>query len=333
MLTFREVDMRVRWMVVLVVTALALLFVPAVASSASQAVHESHSFAVDGARRVMVDASFQDVVVTVRPGATVEVKVDMEFTGSRAERLAKEYAPRFKEVGGELRVISKRENGSWSFGGWSDRSSGTITVAMPPGLDVTIDVSSGDVHIDGDLGDAEVLCDTSSGNCEISGAMRSLSADTSSGEVRIRLTRETEEVVADTSSGNVVVEGPARTLKADTSSGDIQADGLLGDASFDTSSGDVEASWAVAPGAARVVADTSSGEVTFAFPAGTELDGLISTSSGDIRSDWNGDRNRHGDELRLEGGAGAVRLRVDTSSGDVTLRQGRATAVEAAPGH
>jgi len=332
MLASREVDMRIRWMVVLVVTALALLFVPAVASSSTQTVHESHSFAVDGARRVLVDASFQDVVVTVRPGSTVDVEVDMEFTGSRAERLAREYAPQFKEAGGELRVISKRNHGSWSFGGFSDRSSGTITVAIPPGLDLTVDVSSGDVHIDGDLGDAEVLCDTSSGGCEISGAMRSLSADTSSGEVRIRLTRETEEVAADTSSGNVVVEGPARKLKADTSSGDVTASGLLGDANFDTSSGDVEASWAFAPGAVHVVADTSSGDVTLAFPADTELDGLISTSSGDIRSDWNGDRDRHGDNLRLEGGGNAVRLRVDTSSGDITLRQGRSAQAEAAPG-
>ena len=324
--------MRVRWMVVLVVTALALLLVPAVASSSTQTVHESHSFDVDGGRRVMVDASFQDVVVTVRPGDTVDVNVDMEFSGSRAERLAEQYAPKFKEVGGELRVISKRDHSSWSFGGFSDRSSGTITVAMPPGLDLTVDVSSGDVHIDGDLGDVEVLCDTSSGACEISGAMRSLSADTSSGEVRIRLTRETEEVVADTSSGNVVVEGPARKLKADTSSGDVTASGLLGDANFDTSSGNVGASWAFAPGAVHVVADTSSGDVTLAFPADTELDGLISTSSGDIRSDWNGDRDRHGDNLRLEGGGNAVRLRVDTSSGDVTLRQGRSAQAEAAPG-
>lgn len=323
MLATREVDMRVRWIVVLIVTALSLLLVPAVASAASETVHETHSFDASAARRVLVDVSFHDVLVTVRPGDRVDVVVHFELEGSssRVKELAEDYRPEFLTEGDRLIVRSTRDDrGSWSWFG-SLRTEGRVEVAMPPGLDLVCDTSSGSCRVTGDLGEADLTCDTSSGGCELEGAARTVRADTSSGEVRLRLTREVKEVVADTSSGEVVVTGPVLAFSADTSSGGVEAEGLLGDAHFDTSSGEVVATWSSVAEGARAIADTSSGEVELTFPDGTALDGSVSTGSGDIRSDWPGEMSRGEDELRLEGGAGAVRLRVDTSSGDVTLRR------------
>ncbi len=315
--------MRVKWFLILIVTALSLLLVPAVASAGSQTIHETHTFDAAGARRVMIDVSFHDVTVTVRPGDRVDVMVHIELEGSssKVERLAEDYRPKFLTEGGTLVIRStRRSESSWSWFG-SMRTEGKVELAMPPGLDLVCDTSSGDCRVSGDLGDADLTCDTSSGDCEIAGAARTIRADTSSGDVRLKLTREVEEVIADTSSGEVTVNGPVRSFSADTSSGDIEAIGLLGEAGFDTSSGSVEAEWSAVEAGARVVADTSSGDVDLVFPAGTELDGLVSTGSGGIRSDWAGEMSRREDELRLEGGSGAVRLRVDTSSGEVTLRR------------
>lgn len=50
-----------------------------------------------------------------------------------------------------------------------------------------------------------------------------------------------------------------------------------------------------------------------------EVDGDVDTSSGGIRSDFPGRFNEDRDHLRFEGGPDAVRIRVDTSSGRVTL--------------
>jgi DUF4097 and DUF4098 domain-containing protein YvlB len=138
--------------------------------------------------------------------------------------------------------------------------------------------------------------------------------------VTVRVSRPLENFHADTSSGSVRLTGGAADAFADTSSGSVDLDGLTGDLEADTSSGSVTASWdAIAPGA-RVRVDTSSGGADLSFPKGVVLDGFVSTSSGRIRTDFPGVVGDHGHELELEGGVGAVRLRVDTSSGGVSLR-------------
>ncbi len=79
----------------------------------------------------------------------------------------------------------------------------------------------------------------------------------------------------------------------------------------------ITAQWDAIPAGAKVRADASSGNVTLRFPAGTVLTGSADTSSGGIRTDFPGTLQKS--HLELSGGVGAVRLKVDTSSGGVRL--------------
>ena len=105
----------------------------------------------------------------------------------------------------------------------------------------------------------------------------------------------------DTSSGDVTVRGGARELLLDTASGDIRVAGpALAVLEAETASGDIT----LDAGADRVVIDTSSGEAVLRNLRG---DLSFSAQSGDVDARW----------LRLAAGA---RIRVETQSGEVTLR-------------
>lgn len=296
-------------------TAIAILAM-ATAAFAGIDIHQEHSFKARPGAEVVVDVSFHGVEVTARPGDTVDVTVDIEIkgSGSSSKNAANELQPVFLEKGNKLIIRSTRKNGFH----WKSLSAkGRVTVQMPPGMDLTVDSSSGGAEISGDFGDAEVLFDASSGSLRVHGAMRKLTSDTSSGSVRVELERPLEGFAADASSGSVRLTGGAHHATVDTSSGSINLSGLLGDASFDSSSGSISAQWDAIPPGAAVNADASSGSVTLRFPAGTVLAGSVDTGSGGISTDFPG--RLEDDHLTLNGGTGAVQVRIDTSSGGVRL--------------
>jgi len=108
-------------------------------------------------------------------------------------------------------------------------------------------------------------------------------------------------VRVETSSGDVTVEGGAREVLLDTSSGDISVSGAaLAVLEASTSSGSVR----LDSGAERAVVETSSGDAVLHGLGG---DLSATSSSGDVESRWS----------RLRAGA---KVRVETSSGDVTLQ-------------
>ncbi len=309
-----------RTRVTLVVLALAVLACPPSASAADRSGHWDHSFPARPGMTVTIDASFHEVDVTARPGTTVDVVVDVEVEASagRAERLLDELTPVFRSDGDDIVIRSTRSRGfHLDLGSSSTR--GRIAVALPPGLDLVCDTSSGSCSVHGDLGDATVSCDTSSGEVRVDGAMGALTADTSSGGVHVSVNRPLEEFRADTSSGEVRLGGGAVEATADTSSGSVDLRDMLGNVSVDTSSGEVEVRWVSIPADARIRVDTSSGGVSLVLPAGTGLRGVVDTSSGRIRSDFGGSISERGHHLQLEGGPGAVGLYVDTTSGGVEL--------------
>ena len=290
----------------------------ATAAATTESIHREHVFDVQPGDTVMVEVSFHAVEVTARPGDTVDVTVDLELSGSAAkvERLLRYYDPVFEKERGRILIRSAHKGGlGWSSG----KAEGRVVVAVPPDIDVSIDTSSGSTSLEGDFGRATVSVDASSGGTRIQGAADHVAVDASSGSVRLALSRPAETIRVDTSSGSVDLAGGAHDVAIDTSSGSIGAEDLLGSATFDASSGSVTAGWAsIAPDTA-VSVDTSSGGVRLTFPAGTPLGGFVDTSSGGIRTDFPGDVSQRGSRLDLVGGADAVEVRVDTSSGSVQL--------------
>jgi hypothetical protein len=290
----------------------------ATATAATESLHREHVFPAVPGTTVVVDVSFHNVEISATPGDTVEVSIDLEFSGSAAKvaRLLKDFEPVFEQEANRILIRSVRRGGlSW---GALD-AKGRVVVSMPPDLDLVVDTSSGATTLLGDFGRAGLTVDASSGSLRLDGAADHVVADASSGSVRLALSRPVETVRVDTSSGSVDLIGGARSVAVDTSSGSIGAEDLLGDATFDTSSGSVTAAWASVAPRSQVTVDTSSGGVRLSFPAGTSIAGRVDTSSGGIRTDFPGEISDRGGRLDLHGGADAVLIRVDTSSGGVKL--------------
>jgi hypothetical protein len=300
----------------IVIVAIAALCLVATGALAESEIHQKHRFDARPGGTVVVDVSFHHVEVTARPGATVDVTVDIVVKGSSSssKKALAQLEPKFLEEGDKLIIRSTRKNGfSWK----SVSAKGLVTVEMPPGMNLVVDSSSGGAEISGDFGDTVVRFDASSGGLTVDGAMGELHSDTSSGSIRASVSRPVDAFTADASSGSVRFSGGARRTKVDTSSGSINVSGLLGDAHFDASSGSITAQWDAIPSDATVRAGASSGGVTLRFPAGTAVTGSVDVSSGGIRSDFPGTQSK--DHLTLNGGPGAVNVKVDTSSGSVKL--------------
>jgi hypothetical protein len=302
----------------------SLILIAALISTAAMAqaqveLHQEHTFDVRPGQTVAIDVSFHRVEIDIRPGATVHAVVDISAGGSsgKAERAIEELRPVFQEKGDTV-VIRSTRKGGWN---WSDgKLKASVTVTMPPDLNLSVDSSSGSIFIDGDLGNGRADCDASSGSVTIKGAMRSLNVDTSSGSIKAELTRPLENFTADASSGSVRLSGGAHTTSVETSSGSITLAGLLGDAELGASSGSISAQWDAIPPGASIRAEASSGSVTLELPPGTEISGSASTSSGGIRSDFPGTFGKHSATFR--GGVGAVEVRISASSGSVRVVEG-----------
>jgi hypothetical protein len=287
-------------------------------SFAEITIHEEHSFDAHPGSSLEIDASFHEVKIMVAPTATVDVTVDIVIKGNggSSKKLAQELQPEFLDKGDRLIVRSARTGRGWSWKSMSTK--GKITVAMPSGMDLLVDVSSGSTNITGDMGDAVVHHDASSGSLRVSGAMRELHAGLSSGSVKVAVDRPLQRFSAEASSGSIRLEGGAHAADAETSSGSIKLFGLLGSANLGASSGSISAQWEQLRPAAKVKAGASSGSVTLRFPPGTSFSGTAKVSSGGLHSDFpamvRGKKN-----LEFDGGPNAVELTVSTSSGSVKL--------------
>ncbi len=279
--------------------------------------HTTKSFPAKAGGTVKVEAAFQDVSVTIRPGRTVQVTVDLKISTwpTDARKVLKAYTPVFKQEGDTLLIRSKAQH-SWQIG-WFN-SDGTIDIQMPPDMAISLDTGSGDCRVSG-AADADVSFDTGSGDVKLDGTVRNLKADTGSGDVTIRLDKPAAKVHFDTGSGGVDFNGGASSFYADTGSGDVTAVGLTGSAKFDTGSGDVKAEWADLPANSSLRFDTGSGDVYVSLPGNAVLSGSAESDSGNIRSDFPGVTSEHGRRLTFSGGAGAVDTSVDTGSGDITM--------------
>jgi DUF4097 and DUF4098 domain-containing protein YvlB len=305
--------MRVR-IAIAVIAALCLF---ATGASANIEIHEKHRFDARPGATVVIDVSFHSVEVTAQPGNAVDVTVDLTVNGdgSSAKNVANDLRPVFEEEGDRLIIRSTRKKG-WN---WKPvKAKGKVIVQMPPGMNLTIDSSSGGAKITGDFGDAVVRFDASSGSLTVDGAMRELHSDVSSGSVRATVSRPLDVFISDASSGSTRLSGGAHRATVESSSGSIDVSGLLGEGHFDASSGSIRAQWNAIPPRTSVRASASSGSVTLLFPRDTQVSGSVEVSSGGLHSDFPA-LVRGKDRLQLDGGPDAVKIEVETSSGSVKL--------------
>ena len=341
-----------RWL--LTVATLAL---PLAALSTEPALHREKSFPAKPGGTVRVEAGFQDVLVTVRPGATVDVTVDVKVSGwgSSDESFIKSCEPEYSDSGDTI-LIRCKPSFNVTFG-WRTTQA-KIDVKMPAGMSIDASSGSGDCSVKGDTGGFPVSLHAGSGDVVLEGACRTLKADTGSGNVKATLAKDTDSADLHTGSGDIQVSGPVRDLAAETGSGDvcldlkggkakvslrsgsgdlslkggagdltaksasggITAEGLTGTALMKTNSGDILARWVEAPRGEKVSVRSSSGGVRLTFPAGTSLSGMLDTSSGDLQCEFPGTlKGRHQRTFVLAGPQGSADLAVETSSGDIQV--------------
>jgi DUF4097 and DUF4098 domain-containing protein YvlB len=304
--------MRVR----ITVAALAVLLMAGIAF-ADIDIHKKHRFDARPGSTVVVDVSFHSVEVTAQQGDSVDVTVDLTIKGegSSAQKVAADLTPVFEEQGNRMIIRSTRSKG-WN---WKQvKAKGKVTIQMPPGINLTVDSSSGSTTINGDFGASVVRYDASSGSLHVDGAMRELHSDLSSGSVRASLSRPVDVFTADASSGSVRLSGGAHTAKVGTSSGSINVSGLTGAGKFSASSGSIKARWDAIEPHTSVHASASSGSVTLWFPQSTRISGSVQVSSGGLHSDFPA-LVRGKKKLQFDGGADAVDIEVQTSSGSIKL--------------
>lgn len=174
----------------------------------------------------------------------------------------------------------------------------------------------------------------------LGGRLGELEVDSVSADVDILLSGQAaalRELDVDTVSGRVKVEGDAQSLSLDTTSGDMTVSGTYGDFSSDTVSGKLilegsademelestsgNMTVTLYRAARSLEIDTTSGQLTLTLPE--DIAGFtakLSSVSGDIEVE---DFPTTGKNKSRVFGDGSMKIDMDSTSGDVTIKQGK----------
>jgi hypothetical protein len=223
----------------------------------------------------------------------------------------------------ELRVDSDKDNG-W-FGNKGPRSDSNLTLKVPAGVSLRLQLVSADGKVSGIDGKLlNVGC--VSGNVTIDSGSPQVDVDCVSGDVVLHATRADPGVRMhlQTVSGDVQVTGASGNLKLETVSGRARAEGRqVQEFEAGSVSGDVELVAALGKHG-RIQAQTMSGEVRTELPGDVSARIEAETFSGRIRSDFGTVKKPEygpGSSLDARVGDGDAQISVKSFSGNVDIRK------------
>ena len=236
-----------------------------------------------------------EVQVRGEPGRSVE-KIEVSTTAK----------------GVQVRVINRKGE---------RRIDGTdLYFRMPEQAGVEAEAVSSDITLSGSRGDSVTLR-TVSGDVQVDASPQRIELNSVSGDVEYEggSARSSFETV----SGEIVIVGVSGEVSASTVSGDVSLDaGEVSRGRFEAVSGDLVLALSLAD-QGRLTCDSMSGDVKLELPASQQAEFTAQTFSGDIRTDF-------GRSARVSKGPGVVlehregdngaRVRIETFSGDVSLR-------------
>ena len=196
-----------------------------------------------------------------------------------------------------------------------------LEVQMPSGGELEASGVSAGIRVEGVHGRLEL--DSVSGSVEARSDSEEIDAESVSGSVRIYGSGSTR-VDAESVSGSVVVEGAAEEVSVSTVSGRIEVEASeVSRCDLESVSGSISFDGAIAPNA-RFEVSSHSGNITLTLPSSTSADFDLSTFSGEVESDFEmqirSGRFTPGKDMRFTTGAGGARVRIETFSGNVRLR-------------
>ncbi|MGM9612542.1 MAG: DUF4097 family beta strand repeat-containing protein [Butyricicoccus sp.] len=194
-----------------------------------------------------------------------------------------------------------------------------LTLAVPETLsfdDILIRAASAEIDAS-DLVAETLSVSTASGNMRINCAANTIKLNSASGEIQLTQKDSASEVSIDTASGKIYADlSQADTAYFESASGRIKVTGTsVAALSAKTTSGDISCELDTAPSECKLHA--VSGKVTLVLPEDADFIAHISTTSGDFESDF---------ALKKDGssyicGSGSAGIDIDTTSGDVSIRQ------------
>jgi DUF4097 and DUF4098 domain-containing protein YvlB len=223
----------------------------------------------------------------VKGGAgKIEVEVTYDVTPENA------FKPVFRESSGSLRLEEDWDNASRGRVEW--------VVKVPEKTEIDFSSASGDFRVEG----LETRLDvsTASGDCEVLDCKGDLDVNTASGDVTVETYNGKLDV--STASGDVNLRNVGDAVEISTASGDVDAVDVKGQIDISTASGDMDLSdmkgvmeLSCASGnieAADVVLEdagefsTASGEVHIGLAQSAAHDLKLSSASGDVVLDYQG---------------------------------------------
>lgn len=186
---------------------------------------------------------------------------------------------------------------------------------------LNLDTGSGDIGL-ADLHGA-VVVRTGSGDVKVSRLNGNLNIHTGSGDI-MGGDLQGPMLETDTGSGDVTLDKLAGTLNIRAGSGDIHLEDVQarGEARIGTGSGDITLAGDLS-GMTDFNLNAGSGDITLITDHPPAVHLAITTSSGDIYMHWSGVNNVASSDDSFSGDIGAAKGtgRIDTGSGDVTLKQ------------
>ncbi|MEN8163367.1 MAG: DUF4097 family beta strand repeat-containing protein [Acidobacteriota bacterium] len=308
----------------LVVVAFLLSLAVWPAEGAVREFFGSDSFVVKDGGRVEVNVWDVDLFVRAADAPMVHCTTDLRIAGTGAEKADRWIAariPKFTESDSGLSLsLEPGEEGFLGIGSFTRRRRLGILIPHPVVPDLT--TSSGNITIDGDFFNGNPLrLRTGSGSISFDGAANGLEIRTTSGVTSVRVVRPLNRFWVRTSSGPVILGGGAREVEIETASGDVTLSALSGPASVTSVGGSLVLDWDSLPPDAVVSVRSLKGDITVTLPHSIRPQGVLTTTTGEINSEFPGEVNKAGDTVTLAGDG--PRLELETASGAILLKAGR----------
>lgn len=196
-----------------------------------------------------------------------------------------------------------------------------LHLKIPRQASIEAEGVSADLTVNGCNGDS-IRLDTVSGDIEVEAETRKVDIASVSGDVEFEGTAD--RVTAESVSGDVTLVGVKKEVEASTVSGDVALEGgNLESGRFETVSGELNLMLELIDGG-RLNCDSMSGDISLRLPASQQASFSAQSYSGDITTEF-GDPMLHskspsGSILKAQVGDNGARIRLETFSGDVSIR-------------
>ena len=260
--------------------------------------------------RIEIDWASGSVRILSHPGSTVLLSEEAEAD------MPEELRVRWWLEGSTLHVKFAASGARQRL---TDRWHKALTLRLPEALslgDVEIRAASANIEAE-TVAAKEIDVSTASGDMNLRCAANAIRLNSASGDIHLDQLDSAGEVSIESASGRIDANlTHVDDVRLEAASGRIDLSAASVDSlSAKTASGDISCTFEAAPSECRLRA--VSGEVTLSLPEDADFSARISTTSGDFESDF---------PLKKDGrsyvcGSGAAGIEIDTTSGDISIRQ------------